>query len=558
MTPHMPSSLSPALPSSTLVVKTDLQGHITYANPAFVATTGYAPDELLGQLPHMVRHPDIPAALLGEIRQALQNGSPWQGTVKLLCKDGSAFWSNACLVPIRRHEQPVGHMAVLRPAEPAAITAAQQHHAQIATHGLPGTRQLSSLWGVRAGVRAGTLVVAVLMLAGGVLGIGGLKLSDAAFARLYHEQFEPATAVGQVEAQLSEVRSSLLAMQLGASAAQTPDSPRRTLESLQNSFDEIHEIFGRVPVLGDHNSSASMALAKALQQYTSQARALITPAAGSVSLDAPLQQQILELENKASLTAHALRQALTDSAQQGFSETLQRNDRIRTLAMFGIVLGLLAIAVIGQLFVRSIVNPLNTAIHRLNRIAEGDLQGDVELSGTGETARLNQAAVIMQQHLRVMIDEIALAARRIQQHCLIVNQSLHEVTQHSEAQHDQVHAAIRSLQTAVEETCDLSLRAERLMYMAAGAENTSGDVTTTLEHETRELATATRLTAFGAEEVAGAMRQVAHLIVENRGQAQLAWQASEELMHTARELNQLIDFFEPHRQAQPHQPHQPQ
>lgn len=554
MTPHMPSSLSSALPSSTLVAKTDLQGHITYANQAFVATSGYGLEELLGHLPHMVRHPDIPAALLNEVRRTLQSGNPWQGMVKLLCKDGSAFWANACLVPIRRHEQLEGFMAALRPADPAAITAAQQHYTQIAAHGLPRTRQLPAIFGVRASVRFGTLLVAGLMLAGGALGIGGLKLSDAAFARLYYEQFEPATAVGQVEAQLSEVRSSLLEMQLRPPASQAPDSTRRTLESLQNSFDEIHEIFGRVTALGEHNSSASMALTKALQQYTSQARALLAPTADGVTLDAPLQQQILELENKASLTAHALRQALTDSAQQGFTETLQRNDRIRTLAMFGIVLGLLAIAVIGQLFVRSIVNPLNTAIHRLNRIAEGDLQGDVELSGIGETARLNQAAVIMQQHLRVMIDEIALAARRIQQHCLVVNQSLHEVTQHSEAQHDQVHAAIRSLQTAVEETCDLSVRAERLMYMAAGVEKTSGDVTTTLEHETRELATATRLTAFGAEEVAGAMRQVAHLIVENRGQAQLAWQASEELMHTARELNQLIDFFEPHRQAQPHQP----
>ena len=53
------------------------------------------------------------------------------------------------------------------------------------------------------------------------------------------------------------------------------------------------------------------------------------------------------------------------------------------------------------------------------------------------------------------------------------------------------------------------------------------------------------MSAFGAEEVAASMQQVGHLIVENRGEAQLAWQASEELMHTAGELNNLVDFFDP-------------
>lgn len=45
-------------------------------------------------------------------------------------------------------------------------------------------------------MRAGTIFVALLMLAGGALGIGGLKLADAAFARMYHQQFEP--AIGQL------------------------------------------------------------------------------------------------------------------------------------------------------------------------------------------------------------------------------------------------------------------------------------------------------------------------------------------------------------------------
>lgn len=540
-------------PGMTLVTKADLHGKITYANEAFVDTSGYTLGELIGSAHHIVRHPDMPPAVFAEMWTALQSGKPWQGVLKNRCKNGEHYWVNACIVPSRQHEHITGYMAVLQHAEPAAIAAAQQRHQHLATHGLPAPSKLSALLGVRAGVRAGTAVVGLLMLAGGALGLGGLKLSDAAFARLYHEQFEPAAAVGQVEAQLSAIRARMLEMQLPRQSAAPAASGRQSIEAVQNAFDEIHEIFEGVSVPTHTTSSASQALALALQRYTREGRALINQAAAhhASSIAPTTQQQLLELENKASLSALALRQALMDNAHQEFTGTLQRNDRIRTLAIVGMVLGLLAIAYMGHLFIRSIVDPLNAAIRRLHRIAEGDLQSEVRLSGSGETAQLNHAAVVMQQHLKVMLDEIALASRRIHRHCQALNQSLHEVTEHSEAQHDQVHAAIRALNQAVQETADLSQRAERLMHMASSPDNAS-DVTTTLEHETRELATATRLTAFGADEVAGAMRHVAELIVENRSQAQLAWQASEELMRTANELNGLVDFFAPPR-AQPPQ-----
>jgi len=147
---------------------------------------------------------------------------------------------------------------------------------------------------------------------------------------------------------------------------------------------------------------------------------------------------------------------------------------------------------------------------------------------------------VMQLQLKVMLDEIAQAARSIHHHCKKLNASLYEVTEHTEAQHDQVYSAIRALEEATAETRDLSERAEHLLHMA----DTPNE---NLANEIRDLATATRLTAFGAEEVAASMQQVGHLIVENRGEAQLAWKASEELMHTAGELNNLVDFFNPEK-----------
>ncbi len=46
--------------SATLMSTTDTHSHITYANDAFIAVSGFEPDEINGQPHNTVRHPDMP------------------------------------------------------------------------------------------------------------------------------------------------------------------------------------------------------------------------------------------------------------------------------------------------------------------------------------------------------------------------------------------------------------------------------------------------------------------------------------------------------------------
>ena len=540
-------------PGTSLVSKTDLKGIITYANEAFIETSGYPFEELLGKSHNIIRHPDMPAEIFADMWHVLQQGKPWKGIIKNRCKNGDFYWVDACVVPIRRNDQTIGYMSVRQFVSAEVIAHAESLYQNIAATGkLPKVLKLPACVGIRFGMRAGTLFVAIMMLAGGALGIGGLHMADAAFTRMYQQQFEPATAVGDIEARLQSVRASVLEAQLSLpNFAQTSHAdnnvapPTRALvEQLQSDYDDISELFKKVEGQTLDSDASNTALVKALRAYTEQGQQLIQQITSHTAIPADVLQQLQQVGYNASLSAQALRQSLSDAAQQEITATLNRNEGIRNFAMAGIALGLLIVAAVGHFFIRGIVNPLNAAIRRLNRIAEGNLQDPIDLSGTGETAQLNHAATVMQQHLKVMLDEISLAAHRIHRHCQTLNQALYEVTEHSESQHDKVYAALRSLDSAVSETMDLSTRAERLLDLASSQHSELAD-------ETRELATATRLTAFGAEEVANSMHQVAELIVQNRGEAQLAWKASEELMHTARELNNLVDFFDPHKTLAP-------
>src|SRR5690348_3792647 len=46
-----------------IVSKTDLKGHITYANKTFCGIAGYTEREVIGQPHSLIRHPDMPRAV---------------------------------------------------------------------------------------------------------------------------------------------------------------------------------------------------------------------------------------------------------------------------------------------------------------------------------------------------------------------------------------------------------------------------------------------------------------------------------------------------------------
>ena len=96
----------------TIVSTTDLQGRISYCNPAFIAVSGYSREELLGQPHNLVRHPDMPSEAFRDLWATLQQGSPWSALVKNRRKNGDHYWVMANATPVVQNGQTVGYMSV--------------------------------------------------------------------------------------------------------------------------------------------------------------------------------------------------------------------------------------------------------------------------------------------------------------------------------------------------------------------------------------------------------------------------------------------------------------
>ncbi len=110
----------------TLVSTTDLQGRILYCNPAFIAVSGFAREELLGQPHNLIRHPDMPEEAFRDLWATIESGMPWSAPVKNRRKNGDHYWVQANVTPLLRDGQPVGYMSVRTEAARDQIEAAER------------------------------------------------------------------------------------------------------------------------------------------------------------------------------------------------------------------------------------------------------------------------------------------------------------------------------------------------------------------------------------------------------------------------------------------------
>ena len=88
-----------AIDCSSIVTKTDLRGHITYANENFYSVSGYSPDEVIGKTHAIVRHRDNKDDLYKEMWRRLKAKKAWKGILKNRAKEGY-YWVDIAIVPI--------------------------------------------------------------------------------------------------------------------------------------------------------------------------------------------------------------------------------------------------------------------------------------------------------------------------------------------------------------------------------------------------------------------------------------------------------------------------
>jgi PAS domain S-box-containing protein len=90
-----------ALDQSCIVAATDTNGKIIYANEKFQKISGYSHDELIGSDHRIINSSYHSKEFFKNLWNTILSGKIWHGTLKNKRKDGSYYWVDTTIVPIK-------------------------------------------------------------------------------------------------------------------------------------------------------------------------------------------------------------------------------------------------------------------------------------------------------------------------------------------------------------------------------------------------------------------------------------------------------------------------
>ena len=96
---------------------------LVWVNPAFTETTGYSYDEVVGTNCRFLQGPETSTAVVDDIRRAIAQGLPATTTLLNYRKDGTAFWNELSISPVRDERGDVTHFVGVQADVTARVTA---------------------------------------------------------------------------------------------------------------------------------------------------------------------------------------------------------------------------------------------------------------------------------------------------------------------------------------------------------------------------------------------------------------------------------------------------
>ncbi len=107
--------LSAAVTQSPVsIVITDREGRIEYANPKFSALTGFDLSDVVGRYPSVLKSGETPVEEYHRLWDTIASGGTWHGEFHNRRRDGSLYWEEALIAPIKDDTGTITHYVAIK------------------------------------------------------------------------------------------------------------------------------------------------------------------------------------------------------------------------------------------------------------------------------------------------------------------------------------------------------------------------------------------------------------------------------------------------------------
>ena len=97
------------------IIIADIEGNITYVNPAFERITGYSSSEVIGKNPRLLKSGKVNKEIYQDMWDTITSGKVWRGVIINKRKDGSMIEEDSTISPLRNHDNKNhGYFAIKR------------------------------------------------------------------------------------------------------------------------------------------------------------------------------------------------------------------------------------------------------------------------------------------------------------------------------------------------------------------------------------------------------------------------------------------------------------
>ncbi len=427
------------------VTKTDVKGTITYANDSFVEISGYSREELIGKGHNIVRHPDMPKWAFADLWATIQSGHPWRGMVKNRAKNGDYYWVRATVSPIISNQKITGYISLRRKPSREEIASAQSLYQNSSAS--PKQRSIFA-WFSALSIKTKLHLSAQLIMLS-ILVISGLLITD----QIKNRMIEAAKLhAGDIA---NEVIDSANILMITGRISSVEDR-RMLINKISSSgkiialrlmrTDQVVKQFG--PGLSEEhieNDLQRQVVASKLPYYN------VEWENGTPRLHAVTPYlAITNFHGTNCLSCHQVEagsvNGVSDISIDLTGEYASFHNMVANIAVGIGIIQILLYFMIGWIVQRFVVKPVEEVNSSLNQLVNGDVRGQVDISGRDELGNVLCAVQTSKVYLGSSFDRVTTASKKLNQ-ANQLSESVMKIRDSSDAQSE----ASASMAAAVEE-----------------------------------------------------------------------------------------------------------